>query len=441
VKLLNKGDKVKRVVISVLGTISCNRDKKKRAIYKIDDSLKNLLSLKYENYTNMFPIVIENFYGNYDIVPIYTKDSKAKQIEVLNSCDNEKFENINEIIETIFDKGIFIENENDFKFILKEIDRKIREYDEVIIDISHGFRHLPILMTIDLIITSLKSESRNKIKNILFAEEIEKFKEYKIIDLRSYLDLANLAFIINIFKDNYSVSNHIYIKSREYQEVIKLMQKFSKDLMALSLDNLLSEVTPKLKNELKKLLESDFILFKDEIKQIIDVLDKVYTRKNHRYQTYYYIAEDSYKKGYLAVAISLIFEGVSFYLYSALRDSSKNIAGLFEKMENDKNLTDYDILDLCRGIFSFRIDKFKVSRKLKNYINDELIDELFKAKNLILSKFKNKEKYHPLIDLLYKSRNLRNNLLHANSGDMIDKVDEKVKELLDNYKDLLIESN
>jgi len=427
-----------RAIISVLGTITCKGEKAKRAIYKIDNSLKSLLSLKYENYTNMFPVIIENFYGKYDIVPIYTKDSKAKQIEVLNSCDDEKFENVDEIIKTIFDKGIFIENENDFKFILKEIDRKIREYDEVIIDISHGFRHLPILMTIDLIITSLKSESRNKIKNILFAEEIKKSKEYKIIDLKSYLDLANLAFIINIFKDNYSVSNHIQIKSKEYQEVVKLMETFSKDLMALSLDNLLDEVTPKLKKELRRLLENDVILFRDEIEQIIDVLDKVYTRKNHRYQTYYYIAKDSYDKGYLAVAISLIFEGVSFYLYSFFRDNSKKIANLFEELKNNKKLTNYDILDLCRGVFLYNddkkgIDNFKFRDKLKQYKN--MKEELFLVKKLM----KEKIEFYKVICLLKDSRDLRNNLLHANSGDRISEANKEVENLLKDYKKLLIE--
>jgi len=437
---------MKRGVISILGTISCKDyktsefDKNKRAIYEVDEKLKDLLTLNYQNYTNMFPIVIENFYNEYDIVPIYTKDSKNIQIEVLKNCDDEKFKNVNEIIETIFDKGIFIENENDFKFILKEIDKKIREYDEVIIDVSHGFRHLPILMTIDLIITSLKSESRNKIKNILFAEEIEKFKEYKIIDLKSYLDLANLAFIINIFKDNYSVSNHIQVFSSEYQKLIDLMRKFSKDLMALSIDNLLENIVPELRRELESLLENDFILFKDEIENILETLNKIYVKKEHRYQTFYYIAEDSYQKGYLAVAISLIFEGVSFYLYSFFRDNSKKIADLFEKLKNNKKLTNYDILDLCRGVFLYNdnkkgIDKFKFRDKLEQYEN--MKEELFLVKKLM----KEKIKFYEVICLLKDSRDLRNNLLHANSGDKIEDVDRKVKELLERYKELLIKSN
>jgi len=440
VKLLNKGDGMKKGVISVLGKINCNMDKARRAIYEVDESLKSFVKLKYNNYTNMFPILAENFYKDYEIVPIYTKDSKKSQEEVFKICEDDHFNNVDEMIKEIFKNGVYIENENDFKDILKKIDMKIREYDEVIIDISHGFRHLPILMTIDLIITSLKVDSQNKIKSILFAEEIEPYRKYKIIDLKEYLELAKLAFIINVFKDNYSVSNHIQVFSSEYQKLIDLMRKFSKDLMALSIDNLLENIVPELRRELESLLENDFILFKDEIENILETLNKIYVKKEHRYQTFYYIAEDSYQKGYLAVAISLIFEGVSFYLYSFFRDNSKKIANLFEELKNNKKLTNYNILDLCRGVFLYNEDKegignFKFRDKLKQYEN--MKEELFLVKKLM----KEKIKFYEVICLLKDSRDLRNNLLHANSGDKIEDVDRKVKELLERYKELLIKSN
>jgi len=448
----------RRAVITILGTIDCRNDKNNRAFYEVDEGLKDVIKLKHSNYTNMFPIVIESFKDKYEIVPVYTtkknnkKGSKEIQEEVLTKCEDDHLSLSNDYIKEMFEKGIHIKDENDFKGILKEIDKKIREYDEVMIDVSHGFRHLPILMTIDLIVTSLKSENKNKIKHILFAEEIEQFKHYKIVDLSEYLELANLAFIINIFKDNYTVSNHIKIKSQEYKEIVELMQKFSRDLMGLSIDNLLDEkdgVSIKLIEKLKNLEDKDIILFKDEIKDIRKKLEKIYTKKEHRYQTFYYIAEDvaSEERGYLAVAISLIFEGVSFYLYTALREGSPTLKKFFENLEKrvnmEKDFTFYDILDLCRGVFGFGKDKFRFSKKIQNDVTDEIKDELFKVKNNILRSFGYYKHItnHPLISLLQDTKKLRNNLLHANSGDKVENVSKEVENLLKRYKKILIDKN
>jgi len=458
---------MKKAVITILGTISCcdiegeNCNEQKRAYYETDDKIKEVLTLKYTNYTNMLPILIENFYPEYELVPIYTEDkydnegklikgSKTIQASVLKKCENDKFSNIEEISEKIFANGIPIKNENDFKTILKNIDKKIREYDEVVIDVSHGFRHLPILMTVDLIVTSLKSESKDKVKNILFAEEVQKNKRYKIVDLSEYLDLASLAFIINIFKDNYTVSNHIKIKSKDYKELIKLMQKFSKDLMGLSIDNLLNEkdgVVIKLIEKLKD-LEGKEILFKEEIKTIREKLETVYTKKDHRYQTFYYIAEDvsDEKRGYLAVAISLMFEGISFYLLYALQEKSFKLKKFFNILtkkaeKNEEKLTYYDILNLCRSVFLFNEKGIIISKKLNEDVSDEVKECLFKTKNEILSDFGFYSNIvdHPLIKLIKDTQILRNNLLHANSGSKVIDVNKEVRNLLKRYKELLIE--
>jgi hypothetical protein len=301
-------------------------------------------------------------------------------------------------------------------------------------------------MTIDLIVNSLKRN--DKIKNILFAEEIKRNKKYKIIDLNEYLELANLSFILTLFKENYSVSNHINIKSNEYKKIIKLMREFSVNLMGLSLEKLLNKVVHDLKEELENLLKNrqSVLLFENEIKDIINILENIYTPKSNEYKTYYYVAKDvaSDEKGYLAVAISLIFEGISFYLHSNLRDFSPKLEVFFKTLEQNKNssnFTDYDILDLCRNVFNFSKEKFKPSNKIKNYVTIEIKNELYKAKFYILKKYGyfSDIRNHPLIRLLNNSRTIRNNLLHANSSVPIDNIKEKVNSLLDDYKKLIIE--
>jgi CRISPR-associated DxTHG motif protein len=424
-----------KAVITILGTIKCD----KKAKYEIDSNLKEIISLKNDGYTNMLPILLENFSKTHDIVPIYTQYAKEVQTKVLQTCEKTEID-----IDEMFKKGVFIENENDFKEILKAIDNKIREYDEVIVDVSHGFRHLPILMTIDLIITSLKSINSDKVKLILFAEEIIYKEKYKIVDLSEYIELAKLAFIINVFGDNYSVSNHIIIKKNEFKEVVDLMRKFSKDLMGLSIDTLLGENGSafRLIKKLEELEKSEINLFEDEIKKIKEKLKRTYSKKPHQYQTFYYIAEDvaSEERGYLAVAISLIFEGVSYYLLYVLKHSSKKLKVFFDELEKRINyqITYYDILDLCRSVFLFNKERLRVSYKIRDLLTDEIKNELYLAKKRILNRFGVFNfKKHPLIKLINDSRNLRNNLLHANSGGRIENVNNEVKNLLNEYKEVL----
>lgn len=79
----------------------------------------------------------------------------------------------------------------------------INQYDEVIVDVSHGFRHLPILMVVDLIIQNFQDTS--KIKQILFAKEIDKHEKdkkgvYEIIDLKEYLTLQISLLFLQLLK-------------------------------------------------------------------------------------------------------------------------------------------------------------------------------------------------------------------------------------------------
>jgi len=421
---------MKKAVITILGVISCRDNKDMRAKYSISDDLKNILKLKDTNYTNMLPIVIESFYPNYDIVPVYTKDSKKTQIEVLKNCEDDHIENIDKITKEIFTKGIYIEDENQFRTILRQIDEKIREYDEVIIDVSHGFRHLPILMTIDLIITSLKE--KKKIKQILFAEEIVQYKEYKIVDLQNYLELSNIAFLINTFKDNYTISKHIQLKDRNFAKLAKTMRQFSDNLMGLSIEHLLDQIVPTLIIEIDNIKDE---LFNDELRDIKKHIQSIYVRKEHRYVTFYDIASDVKNKGYLVLAISLMFEGIGFYIKSAFCALDDNLKDYFDKFEEkiqNQELTYYDMTNLTRAIFTISKNRLK---EVENYnFKEDNKNQFYNFRNQFCI-----GKGDKFIKLLKNVRDLRNNLLHANSGETVENVSEKVNNLLLEYKRLIID--
>ena len=165
---------------------------------------------------------------------------------------------------------------------------------------------------------------------------------------------------------------------------------------------------------------------------MIKHLNETYSKKAHRYETFYYIAKDVESKGYLAIALSLIFEGLSFYIYSCFRDNNPKIKDFFEKIENsdEENTAFDDILDICRNIVLIPEEKYRIPTKMKNYgFNEELKKEFFKEKEILLNK--------KLLSTLKFSRNLRYNLLHANSGNSIRKVKRNIKNLLKKYYSIM----
>ena len=110
-----------------------------------------------KEYFNTFPLLIENFSKRYEIVPIYTKDAQNANIKVLKK-ENLEFNS--------FNSNYLIHDDKDFKNIFKIINETIASYEEVIVDVSHGFRHLPILMIVDLIIYLISIDYLNVRKDV-----------------------------------------------------------------------------------------------------------------------------------------------------------------------------------------------------------------------------------------------------------------------------------
>lgn len=130
-------------------------------------------------YANTLPMLLEIYGKDCDIIAFYTKDAKTHNSEILNFYKekNQKFANLN--IDNFFKEQFFIKNEKDFTQIFAQIDQAISDskYNQIIIDVSHGFRHLPILMTIDMIIQNFSD--LDKIEKIIFGKEIQKQKKIR----------------------------------------------------------------------------------------------------------------------------------------------------------------------------------------------------------------------------------------------------------------------
>ena len=360
-----------------------------------------------KEYFNTFPLLIENFSKSYEIVPIYTKDAQNANIKVLKK-ENLEFNS--------FNSNCLIHDDKDFKNIFKIINETIASYEEVIVDVSHGFRHLPILMIVDLIIQNF--QDTQKIKKILFAKEILAFKEYEIIDLKEYLDLANISFVLTTFEKNYTVASHI--KSVKYNKLLKELNDFSNDLMALNIGNLL-KTSKDLIEELDKI---DDISIKTQANTLKLIIQKLIDFKNKkRYMVYYQLSKNLFEKEYMLLSLALLYESIRMYIKSYIKNKHLD---LVEDIERQLNHDLYKIGDFFKNLSWRSYSQFLKQNKTKlNIIESDYI----KLANSYPSRLK---------QLYSDIDKKRNNLAHANSNGKFEDIKKSINDLLINYENLAI---
>ncbi|WP_418186823.1 TM1812 family CRISPR-associated protein [Aliarcobacter lanthieri] len=399
-----------KAIITILGLVGQN-DNHKKAQYYFE--WKKEIKEEYST----FPLLIKNFSKDYEIVPIFTKEAKEANLKVLKKEDLE-FDN--------FKESCLIKDDKDFEDIFKIINEAISSYDEVIVDVSHGFRHLPILMIVDLIIQNF--QDTKKISKILFAKEIETFKEYEIIDLKEYLDLANISFVLTTFAKNYTVASHI--KSDKYKDLIEKLNSFSNDLMALNQNNLFNNTSKELLIELDKIENISIKKQADDLKKAIKKLTD-YDDKNI-YKTYYNLAKDLFEKKYMLLSLTLLYESMRLY---ATTDIKRRYKEIIEKIEETFNndlyaIGDY-IIKLKNDKNSFRKRVKDKGREISILINE---DEFNKIKNSFPKNLVEKEFKDFPFSLIDRVADTRNNLAHANSDNRTFKdIEKDIKVLFDKY--------
>lgn len=360
-----------------------------------------------KEYFNTFPLLIENFSKRYEIVPIYTKDAQNANIKVLKK-ENLEFNS--------FNSNCLIHDDKDFKNIFKIINETIASYEEVIVDVSHGFRHLPILMIVDLIIQNF--QDTQKIKKILFAKEIQAFKEYEIIDLKEYLELANISFILTTFEKNYTVASHI--KSVKYSKLLKELNDFSNDLMALNIGNLL-KTSKELIEELDKIDDISIKTQAETLKLVIQQLTDFKNKK--RYLVYYQLSKNLFEKEYMLLSLALLYESIRMYIKSYIKNK---YIDLVEDIELQLN---YDL---------YKIGSFFKNLSWRNY--SQFQNQNKTNLNIIESDYiKLANSYPKHLNQLYSDIDKkRNNLAHANSNGKFEDIKKSIKELIINYEKLAI---
>ena len=382
---------------------------------------------KSQEFFNTLPLLADKF-GAENIVPIYTTDAREFNEAVMAHYAN---------FQINFNDSYKITDEKNFEALFEIFERLIDDLiksgvGKIVFDVTHGFRHLPLLALVDLLIQNFSNVSQ--IDQILFAKEIEKFKLYEIIDLRQYLDIANIAFVIASFSQNYTLAQHIRVK--RFEPLVNTLNDFSNNILSLNIAKLKSS-----HNELIKELDKiDDIALISRARDLKYRLNKICDWNDSAYIFRYKLAKDMFKKGYLLQSLVLLFESVNSYIVGVFE---RNIPVVFKKILDECSTMGVRKNYLISNFFiqslktrAYETDDDFVGRTMKNLKYLELSKEDIKdIRRIINTKFGSSNelaKYHKQLD------DLRNDFAHGNiSEEEFSHIKQEIKKLFDKYQDFI----
>jgi len=445
---------MKKAVVTILGTVGgyCDKKNNKKGVYSPKEKavyLSEIEELPKTESINSFPILIEVYAKEYEIIPIYTSCARDIQEEVLNQ-EGLKFK---------FDPLYEIQDDMDFDTVFGKIDDVISRYDKVIIDVSHGYRHLPILMIINAVMHNI--EAIDKIEKILFAKEVEQYKVYEFIDLKRYLDLANISYALSTFDRNYTVANNVKVSDKRLNDFLQTLSSFSQHILANSIDELLLDtnknksITSQLISEISRLMESDEIVFQN-LKRLLgktlhhlEDISSFKEREDH--EKLYYLANNMYMKGYLLNSITLLSEGIGIYAMLQIKNIDNEVAEFIdefkEKARVEKNNENrffeiYTLYNQSKAFYNMQMNYYgnflEIKKKYsKNNPNTtrKISEWNEKTQNItnIIKKSICDIADNNIVILNRKIDNIRNNLAHANSSKRLKEVNEDIEKTLNEF--------
>lgn len=383
-----------------------------KAVYVIDDILVTLVKPSKNSYLNMLPLLVDSFHKDgFDIIAITTEDAKKIQEQVL---EFEKIDKNAVIFESV---GAMKGTSDEYANFFASISDILSNYEKVIIDLSHGFRHLPLLTLIALIVQNLKD--KDNIKHILFAQEIDKDTKYKIIDLSEYLDIATVSYCLASFNKNYTAVNPTLLRTDKFKPLLESLEDFSEHILANSIQMIFE----------KKLIAS--ILKQIEIlqqeKSIASLSTLLGSIKLHlmkinslahksEFDRLYSLGEILLDRGYLLNAITVLNEALPLYILACMND-----IGLMR-------MDDVEPYQKASAVGNFIADGTIDSSKMEN------IDKYFYCSNY-------NEVFEPISILRDELRKLRNDLAHANGALVLMDIKSQMNSILKQFKILVIEQD
>jgi len=389
------------VIISILGTSGAFLNPKDCTPQLNDDGTFKLQSAKY----------------NSSIFGKENKEYRNSTHFLLANFPKEKFVFIGTACAISFQKAILEDSllgkdvayepilDNSLDDVFEKILLLLQKSDNITLDITHGFRHQPIMA---IFASTLSQFLERKDLKIVFAKEIVQYKEYEYIYLNEYIEITQISLLLTGF---IRTLNFIPVKSMNLLKN-EIFEDFSKSL--LSNDLLGVE-----KNYAFLIEELSEIRKNRELKHILTLIASVeeelaplgmFHTLDH-YQKYIILSKITMNKNYLIVALAYIFE--SLREYCAFR---------FEK--------------ICKQI-NFRNDYDKntaVMNTISNFKRAKFGTEiLHKHKNIY---DKNKTNFKRVNRLYDKVRKLRNDLAHINKNKEFDDIKQDVQKIVYQVEEL-----
>ncbi|QIR75247.1 TM1812 family CRISPR-associated protein [Sulfurospirillum diekertiae] len=402
-------------ICGMIGTTKPNPNEKSfiqktdadKAVYDVDLSLQYLIAPPKETYINMLPLLVDTFAKEHQIIALATASAEKIQKEVLS------FEGL-DVTKCSFE---FIDD-TAFEAYFSTVNQLLREHDEVIIDLSHGFRHLPLLTLVSLLVNHLKSPE--KIKHILFAQEVIPSKHYKIIDLNEYLDIATIAYALVSFKDNYTIARSIVLRTDRYKPLLEILRDFSQHILSNAIQTLFERELPRQIREKIEELDSDphVAALKELLSGIrLHLINLEAISKKADYERYYKIGKLLLEKGYLLNAITIINEALPLYIQNILHSKK--------------------LLCIPSGTDAYHVTKsmmdFIEKGKRDSTLMSEEIDAYFVCSNKVV--------FDAFSSLQQKMRQLRNDFAHAYGENAHETITSTLEMLFATFHTLVFEQN
>jgi len=236
-----------------------------------------------------------------------------------------------ESIKTVLDKNpniemVVIESDN-----VEDVFQKSLEYisQDTILDLTQGYRHYPMLTLLASVF--LQNSSSKNIKDIFYAqvedENCQAYKEsckYRFTSLIKYLDIANMARIINTF-NNTLLTLDYEINSNEFNQIKKGLNAVTSELFSNNFQGskIKAEEIEKIVNQILEdrsleIIEEHLIHLKKEL-QTIQNLIRIKESK-----TLLNVSKYFRQKGILLHSITLLYESMVAFLDEKINNQKCN---------------------------------------------------------------------------------------------------------------------
>jgi len=197
--------------------------------------------------------------------------------------------------------------DNSLNDIFENVLTLLAEHDNIVLDITHGFRHQPIMA---IFASTLSQFLHREELEIIFAKEVEAWKVYEYIYLDTYVDVTHISLLLTGFIRTF---NFIPVQSMKLLNN-KVFENFSKALLSNDLRGV-EKHYDLLTKELHSLKSNE------ALSHIVGLLEKVEKELRplsafgelDKHTKYLTLSKMTTDKNYLIVALAYVFESLRTY--------------------------------------------------------------------------------------------------------------------------------